>query len=57
MQFYLPGDTTAWEAWEVHENGKETKIDTEMRKGKAFRIPKTQSQNTMITTGILPMFP
>ena len=32
MQFYLPGDETAWEAWEVDENGKETKMDTEARK-------------------------
>lgn len=40
MQFYLPGDTTAWEAWEVHENGKETKIDTEMRKGESIQDSK-----------------
>lgn len=32
MQFYLPGDESAWEAWEVDENGKETKMDTEARK-------------------------
>lgn len=27
-------------AWEVHENGKETKIDTEMRKGESIQDSK-----------------
>ena len=40
MQFYLPGDTTAWEAWEVDENGKETKVDTEMRKEESIQDSK-----------------
>ena len=40
MQFYLPGDTTAWEAWEVDENGKETKVDTEMRKEESVQDSK-----------------
>ena len=40
MQFYLPGDETAWEAWEVDENGKETKMDTEARKQASIQDSK-----------------
>ena len=37
MQFYLPGDEDAWAAWEVDENGKETKMDTEARKQESIQ--------------------
>lgn len=40
MQFYIPGDETAWEAWEVDENGKETKMDTEARKQASIQDSK-----------------
>ncbi len=40
MQFYLPGDEDAWAAWEVDENGKETKMDTEARKKENIRDSK-----------------
>ena len=40
MQFYLPGDETAWEAWEVDENGKEIKMDTEARKQASIQDSK-----------------
>ena len=42
MQFYLPGDETAWEAWEVDENGKETKMDTEARKKESIQYSKEE---------------
>ena len=42
MQFYLPGDETAWEAWEVDENGKETKMDTEARKKESNQYSKEE---------------
>ena len=42
MQFYLPGDETAWEAWEVDENGKETKMDTEARKQESIQDSKKE---------------
>ncbi len=57
MQFYLPGDETAWEAWEVDENGKEIKMDTEARKQASIQDSKEQLKDTMTTTGTLPMFP
>ena len=37
MQFYLPGDEDAWAAWEVDENGKETKMDTKTQKKERIR--------------------
>ena len=37
MQFYLPGDEDAWAVWEVDENGKETKMDTEARKQESIQ--------------------
>ena len=40
MQFYLPGDEDAWAAWEVDENGKETKMDTEARKEASIQDSK-----------------
>lgn len=42
MQLYLPGDETAWEAWEVDENGKETKMDTEARKKESIQYSKEE---------------
>lgn len=42
MQFYLPGAETAWEAWEVDENGKETKMDTEARKKESIQYSKEE---------------
>lgn len=42
MQFYLPGDETAWEVWEVDENGKETKMDTEARKKESIQYSKEE---------------
>lgn len=42
MQFYLLGDETAWEAWEVDENGKETKMDTEARKKESIQYSKEE---------------
>lgn len=42
MQFYLPGDETAWEAWEVDENGKETKMNTEARKKESIQYSKEE---------------
>ena len=40
MQFYLPGDEDAWAVWEVDENGKETKMDTEARKQESIQYSK-----------------
>ena len=40
MQFYLPGDEDAWASWEVDENGKETKMDTEARKEASIQDSK-----------------
>lgn len=40
MQFYLPGNEDAWVAWEVDENGKETKMDTEARKEASIQDSK-----------------
>ncbi len=40
MQFYLPGDEDAWAVWEVDENGKETKMDTEARKQESIQDSK-----------------
>lgn len=42
MQFYLPGDEDAWAAWEVDENGKETKMDTEARKQESIQYSKEE---------------
>ena len=42
MQFYLPGDEDAWAAWEVDENGKETKMDTEARKKESIQYSKEE---------------
>ena len=42
MMFYLPGDESAWEAWEVDENGNETKIDTEARKQESIQYSKEE---------------
>ena len=42
MQFYLPGDEDAWAAWEVDENGKETKMDTKARKQESIQYSKEE---------------
>ena len=42
LQFYLPGDEQAWEAWEVDENGDEKKIDTEARKLESIKYSKEE---------------
>lgn len=42
MQFYLPEDEDAWAAWEVDENGKETKMDTEARKQESIQDSKEE---------------
>ena len=70
MQFYLPGDEDAWAAWEVDENGKETKMDTEARKQESIQYSKEEiaeglnfikelgdRQDIMTTTGISLTFP
>ena len=58
MQFYLPGDEDAWAAWEVDENGKETKMDTEARKEASIQDSKEDNRRiTMTTTGTSRTFP
>ena len=42
LMFYLPGDENAWEAWETDENGKETKVDTEVRKQESIQYSKEE---------------
>ena len=42
MMFYLPGDESAWEAWEADENGNETKIDTDARKQESIQYSKEE---------------
>ena len=42
LMFYLPGDESAWEAWETDENGKETKVDTEARKQESIQYSKEE---------------
>ena len=42
MIFYLPGDESTWEAWEVDEDGNEKKVDTEARKQESIQYSKEE---------------